>query len=306
MSWRTWREAMTDALYGPAGFYRTAAPVDHFRTSVHISSAFARGVLQLARLTGLRTVIDLGAGRGELLESLAALDPELALIAVEIRERPPDLPERIEWVATVPTGIEAMIVANEWLDNVSIDVVENGRLVEVSHSGVERPGAEPSQRDSVWLAEWGGVEVGHPRDEAWESVVSRLERGVAVAIDYGHVRAERPAAPTLAAYRDGRMVSPVPDGSCDLTAWVAMDAVAAAGVRAGATQTLLTTQRQALTALGLDGARPPLELAKSDPAGYLTALARAGEVGTLLDPNGLGGFTWLVQAKGMDLPVELG
>lgn len=297
---------MTDALYGPAGFYRTAAPVDHFRTSVHISSAFARGVLQLARLTGLRTIVDLGAGRGELLESLAALDSELTLVAVEIRERPLELSERIEWVPTMPTAIQAMVVANEWLDNVPLDVVENGRLVEVSHRGVERPGAEPSLRDNVWLAEWGGVEVGHPRDEAWESVVGRLERGVAVAIDYGHVRAARPKEPTLAAYRDGRMVSPVPDGSCDLTAWVAMDAVAAAGVRAGATRTLLTTQREALTALGLDGGRPPLELATADPAAYLKALARAGEVGTLLDPNGLGGFSWLVQAKGIELPVELG
>lgn len=305
VTWRTWREAMTDALYGPAGFYRTAAPVDHFRTSVHVSSAFARGVLQLARLTGLRTVVDLGAGRGELLESLAGLDSELTLVAVEIRERPPELDERIAWVPTMPAVQNAMVVANEWLDNVPLDVVDNGRLVEVSHRSVERAGPEPSERDNVWLAEWGGVEVGHSRDEAWESVVGRLERGVAVAIDYGHVRAARPKESTLAAYRDGRMVSPVPDGSCDLTAWVAMDAVAAAGVRAGATQTRLTTQREALGALGLDGARPPLELAKADPAAYLRALARAGEVGTLLDPNGLGGFTWLVQAKGIELPVEL-
>lgn len=305
MGWRTWREAMTDALYGPAGFYRTASPVDHFRTSVHVSSAFARALLRLARLAGVRAVVDVGAGRGELLTAVAALDAELELVAVEIRPRPLELSERVLWVPETPSGLDALIVANEWLDNVPLDVVDAGLVVEVSDEGVERPGRRPSARDLAWLAEWGGVEIGHPRDEAWASVMSRLERGIAVAVDYGHVRATRPAGPTLAAYRDGRMVSPVPDGSCDLTAWVAMDAVAAAGERAGATSTLLTTQRAALSALGLSGTRPPLALATSDPAGYLTALAEAGEVSALMDPEGLGGFSWLLQAKGIELPDEL-
>ena len=47
-------------------------------------------------------------------------------------------------------------------------------------------------------------------------------------MDYGHLAAARPPAGTLAAHRAGRLVPPVPDGSCDLTADVAWDSLAAA------------------------------------------------------------------------------
>jgi SAM-dependent MidA family methyltransferase len=93
----------------------------------------------------------------------------------------------------------------------------------------------------------------------------------------------------------------VPDGSCDLTAHVALDACAAA---ARADATLFTTQRDALRQLGIAGTRPPRELASDDPAGYLRRLAAASEDGELLDPAGLGGFSWLVQVKGVPLPLS--
>ena len=95
---------------------------------------------------------------------------------------------------------------------------------------------------------------------------------------------------------------PIPDGSRDLTAHVAIDACAAAGEAAGATQTLLTTQRAALRALGLARRRPPLSLAERDPAGYLAALRAAAEEAELTDAAGLGGFSWLVQAVRVPLP----
>jgi SAM-dependent MidA family methyltransferase len=126
---------------------------------------------------------------------------------------------------------------------------------------------------------------------------------VAVAVDYAHDREARPPYGTLAGYRGGVQVPPVPDGSCDLTAHVALDAVAAAGRRAGAGETRLDTQRAALPALGIDGRRPPRELAGTDPPAYLAGLRRAGEVGELTDPAGLGGFGWLVQAVGIRLPL---
>jgi SAM-dependent MidA family methyltransferase len=110
---------------------------------------------------------------------------------------------------------------------------------------------------------------------------------------------------TLTGYRDGATVPAVPDGSCDVTAHVALDACAVAGEAAGATGTLLTTQRDALRALGLTGARPPLELARRDPGGYLVALGAAGEDAELIDPGGLGGFGWLVQTAGIPIPAPL-
>ena len=60
-----------------------------------------------------------------------------------------------------------------------------------------------------------------------------------------------------------------------MTAHVALDAVAAAGQQAGAGTAALVAQHAALADLGVRG----------DDAG-------ADE---LLDPGGLGGFTWLVQ-----------
>ena len=48
---------------------------------------------------------------------------------------------------------------------------------------------------------------------------------------------------------------PLPDGSCDLTAHVAMDSLRADTVR---------TQREVLRDLGVDGTRPPLERAHTE------------------------------------------
>ena len=38
------------------------------------------------------------------------------------------------------------------------------------------------------------VEVGRIRDAAWADVVSRVDSGLLVAVDYGHIRATRPRA----------------------------------------------------------------------------------------------------------------
>ncbi|GAA2134308.1 SAM-dependent methyltransferase [Actinomadura napierensis] len=325
--WLTWRTAMERALYGESGFYRRGErPAEHFRTSVHASPRFATAIARLlldvdaalGRPSRL-DLVDIGAGSGRLLSNiLACLPPgitsRLVPTAVEIAPRPSDIPAAITWRADLPDRITGLAVANEWLDNIPLDVVEHTAdgvrtvLVDPS-SGSERPGAEPSAEDRDWLDRWWPLhepgdraEIGHPRCAAWASVVGRLDRGLAVAVDYSHARDTRPPYGTLTGYRDGATVPAVPDGSCDVTAHVALDACTAAGERAGATATLLTTQRAALLALGLSGARPPLALAHSDPRGYLAALCRAGEEAELTDPSGLGGFGWLAQAVGIPLP----
>jgi hypothetical protein len=68
---------------------------------------------------------------------------------------------------------------------------------------------------------------------------------------------------------------------------------------------VLVSQRDALRSLGILGRRPPRSLARTDPLGYLAGLRRAGEEAELLDSDGLGGFTWLVQSVGGYLPVAL-
>ncbi|MFD6678749.1 SAM-dependent methyltransferase [Micromonospora parva] len=143
------------------------------------------------------------------------------------------------------------------------------------------------------------AEIGRTRDDAWASAVRKMERGLAVAVDYGHLSADRPVDGTLTGYRGGRQVPPVPDGTSDVTAHVAMDSVASAGAEVAGCAYSLVSQREALRALGAAGGRPPISLAGTDPAGYVRALAAASAVAELTDPAGLGGHLWLRQPVGI-------
>jgi SAM-dependent MidA family methyltransferase len=301
---------MEEALYGPDGFYRTERPEAHFRTSVHASPLFAEAFArllcdvdaELGRPAKVQ-VVDVGAGCGSLLTGILAAVPERLLgrieaIAVEVSARPDA--DGISWRTSLPDEITGLVIANEWLDNVPLDLVEltreGLRLVMADDS----LGPPPTREDQEWVERWWPLsrvgdraEVGSSRSTAWATVLERLTAGMAIAIDYFHEASHRRV--TLAGYRDGRVVRPVPDGSCDVTAHVALDACRAPGG-------LLITQREALRALGVSGARPSLDLARTDSRAYLRALARAGEAAELTDPAGLGGFGWLIQTEG---PVSL-
>ncbi|MFJ6832300.1 SAM-dependent methyltransferase [Streptomyces sp. NPDC091209] len=357
--WRGWREATEEALYGPSGFYRRPeGPAGHFRTSVHASPLFAGAVARLlcrvdaalGRPEAL-AFVDMAAGRGELVTGvLAALPADVASrargYAVELAGRPAGLDPRIAWLAEPPQGVTGLLFANEWLDNVPVDVAEVGpdgvpRRVLVRGDGAERLGEAVTGADARWLRTWwwppagarpgrtpapgawpagtapqeaqeapdaqgarrspeeppvpaegARAEIGLPRDLAWASAVSTLDRGLAVAVDYAHFAGGRPPFGTLTGFLEGRETAPVPDGSCDITAHVALDACALPGAR-------VVTQRAALRALGVSGARPPLALASTDPAAYVRALAGAGAAAELTAPGGLGGFGWLLQPVGL-------
>ncbi|MCI4063111.1 SAM-dependent methyltransferase [Micromonospora sp. R77] len=365
---------MERALYGPDGFFVSGAgPAAHFRTSVHASPVFAAALFRLlsrvdaaldhpARLD----VVDVGAGRGELLRALLAaagsparsgggsavgvsgeptrsgrsgliparagspetptstaaarpspaapapLADRVRLTAVERAPRPPDLPSEIDWVPDIPAGITGLLLATEWLDNVPLDLArhtpEGWRYLLVDPAtGAESVGALVNPEDADWLTRWWPAvdeargEIGRSRDEAWAGAIGRIERGLALTVDYGHLRDGRPIDGTLTGYRGGRQVPPVPDGSCDVTVHLAVDSVAAAGERVAGCAYSLVTQREALLALGADGGRPPISLAGTDPAGYVRALAAASTVAELTDPAGLGGHWWLRQPVGIDL-----
>lgn len=292
---RSWSEAWEEALYGPDGFFLREVPLEHFRTNVAVP-LFASAVRRLAGLVDEALgrpdpfdVVDLGAGRGELLEALPDVPARWRLTAVDLA---PGMQRDVP-------AVEGLLLANEWLDSVPLDVLEDGRLVLVGADGVEELGAPLS---SEWAATWWPpppelsgretartrpgpdsspyrVEVGASRDLAWAAAVARVRRGLAVAVDYGHTAADR--RPTLTGYRSGRQVPPVPDGSCDLTAHVALDAVAAA------TGSVLVRQREALQALGVTAALPG------------EGLAEASQARELLDPGGLGGFGWLLRPVGV-------
>ena len=298
MPYIPWREAWQDALYGTGGFFVTSRPADHFRTSVTASPLFAEAVARLAADEGLRTIVDMGAGGGELLHNLQAIDPELRLMGVDLAPRPAELPTSIQWRRELPAEFEGLLLANEWLDNIPCDVVEldddgDVRLVLVDpESGLERLG---DAIDSEWLAEWWPLsepgqraEIGRPRDEAWADAVEAVT-GLAVAVDYGHRITDRPPYGSLASYASGHDVDVRPDGSRDVTAHVAIDALAD---RVGG---CLERQRDALGRLGVEGSRPPLSLASDDPPAYLQQLSRAGEAAELRSRGGWGDFWWVVR-----------
>jgi SAM-dependent MidA family methyltransferase len=310
---------MQQALYEPDGFFVRygAGPAAHFRTSVHASSIFAAAIGRLVqRLDDVLDrpkqldVVDVGGGRGELLAALAgALPDELStrvrLTAVELAPRPHGLPARIGWAREPPHATVGLLVATEWLDNIPIDVVTGDPPRYLHVDGVI--GSPVTASDARWLQDWwpshrlpgARAEVGSSRDVAWATAVSTVHRGLALTVDYGHVRGSRPLAGTLAGYRAGRAVEPVPDGGCDLTAHVALDSVAAAGRAVAGQPAVLRTQREALRALGVNGRRPPLADAYTDPTAYLSALAAASAAAELVDSAGLGGHWWLLQPVGL-------
>lgn len=327
--WHGWRTAAQTALYGPGGFYRgPVGPVGHFRTSVHASPLFAEAVARLlcrvdAALDRPQSLafVDMAAGRGELAGGVLAALPADVLArthayAVEIAGRPDGLDERIEWLAAPPRGLTGLLFANEWLDNVPVDVAEvdaagTVRRVLVRQDGTERLGEPVGGAEAEWLARWWPLpaeaglraEIGLPRDEAWADAVASLGRGLAVAVDYAHSLDARPVFGTLTGFRAGRETTPVPDGSCDITAHVALDACAAHTAARGLPGARLLHQRDALRTLGITGARPPLTLASTQPAAYVRALASAGEAAELTAPGGLGDFGWLLQPVGITDPL---
>lgn len=308
----TWKAAWDDALYGAAGFFRRESPVAHFRTSVHASPLFAEALVRLVRSAGLDTVVDIGAGRGELLTAMHALDPDLDLLGVEIAPRPAELPAAVAWTTALPESVEGLVIANEWLDNIPCHVAEVDaqgvhRIVHVDpRTGVESHGqplthATVSPSLAAWCDEWWPLssaepgtraEIGSTRDSAWTDVVRRVTRGVAIAVDYGHTRSDRPPFGSLRSYRDGAEVDLLPDGSRDVTAHVAVDAVA------DRVDGSVVRQRDALRALGVSATRPDLALATTDPTGYVAALSSATEAAELTAEGGLGDFRWVVTSVG--------
>lgn len=314
----TWEDAWHEALYGRAGFYRRHAPADHFVTSVQgvpgAGQLIAEAVLALARRHRCTRVVDVGAGRGELLGALRTLDPDLQLLGLDVVERPARLDA--DWVTSpggtaLPPGLrglrDTLVIAHEWLDVVPAPVVQRDdqgvwRVVTVLSDGTESVGPVLDGADLAWAERWlradvQRAEIGRPRDQAWADLVGRVDSGVVVAVDYGHTEDDRPRHGTLTGFRAGREVDPVPDGSCDLTAHVAVDSLVAATRH---TAPIVLTQAEALRDLlgERTGHAPDHALARTRPTAYLEALARRGAFTALTGPGGLGGFRWVVATRG--------
>ena len=185
-----------------------------------------------------------------------------------------------------------VVIAHEFLDDVPCEVFEldedaSPRLVLVDPTtGAEELGphlcdsAAVTLLDSIrpdeiraWLEAWwpatrpgGRREAGIARQRVWSGLVRSVQVGCAVAIDYTHTQADRIAGVwdggTLKGFSAGRPQRAVPDGSVNITAHVALDALASRHAR-------LATQDQIL-----------------------------GKPTLTSWPVGLGSYTWLIEPIG--------
>ncbi|HKJ11256.1 MAG TPA: SAM-dependent methyltransferase [Ornithinimicrobium sp.] len=310
-----WPRAWQQALYGPHGFYRRRdGPAGHFSTSVagipHAGAVMARALAALATRLGRTTVVDLGAGRGELIAHLARAAPHLRAVGVDVVAAPPDLPASVQWWVSpggedLPPELDgltgALVVAHEWLDVVPTTVARRDlfgvwRAGHVNVSTGEESWPHPvREEERAWLEAWADAdteiaEVGLARERALAALRRSVRDCSVLVVDYGHHQGERPPQGTLVGYRDGGMLPAVPNGSMDLTAHVAIDALVASCGEGGVRW---ARQREMLPDL-LDP--PPLdaELARPQPAAYLQQVAEQAAWGELCRRGGLGDFWWVL------------
>lgn len=270
----TWFDTWIEAASGADGFWRHQIPSDHFATSAGAGPELAEALAALLQtFPEIGVVIDIGAGDGSLLTGLAVAGAPVQLVGVDLRPRPVGLPDRVSWVTdcwdvrtdhwadeAVPELVgglaaPALLVATEWLDDLPCRIAVRGPEGhrELTVDGL--PGPPLTAADQAWVDRWWPegdlVEVGRTRDRAWSALVAALSRvgGVALAVDYGHVRSARPVSGSLAGFGAGRPVVARPDRRTNLTAAVAVDSLTVAGERAGAATRWRRGQADALAGL---------------------------------------------------------
>ncbi len=309
----TWFAAWAESAYGPDGFWPGHLPPDHFRTAAHDPAALATLVAGLLdRQPGTQSLVDVGAGGGELLNELARLRPWLRLTGIDLRPRPAGLATGVAWVmgtwdvvghrwtGAAPAALArldqpTMVVAHEWLDDLPCRVVgrssDGWRDLQVDTPlGLAGPALDPDSQ--AWADRWWPdgerAEIGLTRDRAWAALIDAVARagGSALMVDYGHQRDARPEQGTLAAYRGGRAVEPRPRPDTNLTAHVAVDAVQSAGEARGARTVLLARQAAVVAQL-----RPR----QTGPVDPVTDLAQRSQWDALQSPGIWGSFWWLLQ-----------
>lgn len=312
MNAQTWSQAWRHAA---RAFWAVEEPSSHFTTSAGplVAERIAEIVREVDARLGHPaefTVVDIGCGDGGLLADVRERSGDLAerarWVGVDVRPFRRAGIESVISEAPAPLAfapLRGVVMAHEWLDEIPCDVIERdydgaNRLVLVDERGVETLGPPLDDDDActaygvdaaqahAWLERWWPLreagdraEVGTSRDRAWQWMSGLVDDGAILATDYGHARVERESTHrrgTLAAYREGRVVPPVPDGSVNLTAHVAWDSCCAA-----VSGSQLTQQRDEFPVVPL-----PDRPGASEIERHFAALM-------LRDPARLGGIGWL-------------
>ena len=259
----SFRRFMQAALYHPEhGYYRQAHDPfgvhGDFYTAEQLQPVF--GIVIAARIRLLYdemgrpddfTVVELGAGRGEMAEALA----EWRYVPVEIG------------CGALPDRCRGVVFSNEFFDAMPVEqvVFRNGGFRErrVAWEGrfVWTDGEAASEAAADYVRRYfpspqeGAVFEVNLEALAWlERIANVLEAGYVFTIDYGYTRAEsaRFQEGTLMSYRRHRADEDVLDdpGAKDITAHVAFTALEEHGARIGLEKVRFETLAQALLAAG--------------------------------------------------------
>lgn len=308
-----------------------------FLTSPELGPAFGRA-LALVAIDCWKSIgqpaswdlVEAGAGRGILMRDLldalmkeraeAGRTARPAIVEVSPRLRGQQAlaleGRELRWasVARALAPIRGVVFANEVLDAFPVHVLvrteegvrevhveaKDGALVETLRA-VSQADLGYRVPDTLPLGGRWEVSLGA---EGWVAQLgAALGQGYIVVVDYGGDEAElltRGGAGTVRGFSRHRLVTDAlsEPGTRDLTASVNFTAIRRAAEGAGLTFAGISSQRDALVALGVRDAYARPET----PLDRLRAASRRSAIDVLIDPNGLGGYRVLCFAK--DAPID--
>ena len=271
-------------------------------------------------------VVELGAGSGLLASDILEFAPHfsppfsdaLRYVAVDRRAvRSESEAHPIISHALPFRDITGCILSNEYFDAMPVHriVVRDGELREI-YVGIEADALvevadEPStpllqQRLTdlnVTLAEGQKAEINLAIDTVARDLSRSLRSGYALTIDYGHPARDlyspsRISGALACHYRHTLNSQPLRRiGRQDITAHVDFTTAASAGKRYGLQPCRLLTQREFLGNLGIVAVKDGLGTRGLSTAQYNANLVA---LGSLIDPEALGGFKVLIQSRGVD------
>lgn len=342
--WIAFPRYMELALYAPGlGYYAAGARKfgweGDFVTAPEISPMFAKCIAMQARQVMAQCggdILELGPGSGVLAADLfGALKAEgvaperyrLLEVSPDLRERQqaliaqrfPEDRDRFEWIDTLPDRIHGFVVANEVLDVVPFslvhrhagEILERGViLTEAGFAWDDQPMRDGElKRRAAAVIPPGDYDYLTEVDLAGEALVrtlgERLERGIALFIDYGfpereYYHPQRSMGTMRCHYRHRFHGDPFfMPGLQDITAHVDFSAMARAAESGGAEVYGFTTQAYFLISCGL-----AVLVSGGDPNMTLSRLKATSAVHRLISPAEMGElFKVLAIGKGFDGPL---
>ena len=310
------------ALYHQGGFFASdqlrSQKAGDFLTSPEVSPLFGETLAvyveqERDRIGEPFQLIEVGAGSGSLLGPLLDVFP-VDVIAIEASPAARKALSRVVPICErLPDRLRGVVIANELVDNFPMALAQRidgswrERWVALDGDGLAFVDAEPRLEVLSWLDSYGGdvadsgwVEVQLAAREWLTELVTRLEAGSVLVIDYGDIAENllsRRKDGTLRTYR-AHHLGPHPldePGETDITADVNFSALldVVPGSR-------LIRQDDFLTGLGLRDRLREIRHQELEAARHGDDEARLGfrslktEAETLLHPRGLGDFRVLI------------